>query len=537
MIDSPAIIPWVTSAAYLPFVFTYFYRTIRLPSFQNSIKLSIFYSLLFLSGYTSYFIYTSYLLLFALIGWLVWSFKNQPKARGRETIKQLAIAALSMVFICSPALISYIQFFPEYSRGSGLSLNRAQFNPFRLQNTISYLLPPASYKIREGNDPVSRNAYIGIIPLIFIIYSFRERWFRLQYILLGLFIASFLFSLGSSGFIRGVFFRLLPFMDTFRHPGAIRIFTTIFLLLLAGFGLNQYLATPNRAFINKIVAGFIILITTIIAVATLTTNNIDEVMKPFSSIQFNTGALKVLIDNSDFSFWVIVAGVIQLMFLLLMFFRKSIVWLCFSVATNFWIMSCFSFPFTTVSQYRTADVNSFISSFPQGFPAGEAWKPVTDVINDSTRFGTLGYQEFYTRRISIQDHIVHPTVTSAYGAMLRDTALRKKISLRPFAYLRSGDSVYLKTFHPNSFSFTVNTPADDTLYITQQYSRNWKAHINGTGAVAERSHYCFMKLPLKAGRNEVTLVYSSMVITVSAIIALLFFIGCIVLLSYFRVRS
>ena len=135
----------------------------------------------------------------------------------------------------------------------------SQTNPFDFGNIVSYLFPQASYKHNTQNDISSRNAYIGILPVLFIFLSLKMKYGLYQQIILGITIVCFLFSLGAATPIQRLFYHILPLANAFRHPATIRLFTSMGLLLLAGFGLEYYINNKDASFFKKIIFTAIVL--------------------------------------------------------------------------------------------------------------------------------------------------------------------------------------------------------------------------------------------------------------------------------------
>ena len=527
MIDSASFIPWITSAAWMPFVFLNFLRLTERPAIHNTIKLSLSTALLFLAGYSSFFIFTCYILFFASLVYCIRRFRKNE--RNALFIRQALLAMALTTLICSPALLSYLDFFPFYARGKTMDPAAAQVNPFHWKNLLSYIFPPASYKLNGGNDISSRNAYIGILPLIFLFYAFRYKMGLYQKSILFITVVCFLFSLGTATPVRALFYQALPLMDRFRHPGSFRLFTNMGLLLLSGFGLNEYFRS-GRTRPTRIILACVLLVLVIICYYALFAGGLQGLKA--ARISSGVEGIKEFLDDSGLPVWLLIAGVIQLVFLLLLLVIRNQPQLLLFHAMNLLFFTWICMPFTMISKHRTAEVNAFIHSFPSGFPASEAWRPLTDDINDTSSLVTFGYKNFYQKRITIQDHIVTPTVNEAYGRFLADTQLRRDIVLHPFAYT-SRDSLALVDFQPNEFTIRINGRTADTLHITQQYNRHWTATADQKPLVIEVDHIAFMKATLPSGVSEVRFTYRPATVIMCAFVSLLVILGCIGALVYF----
>jgi hypothetical protein len=337
MVDSGSFIPWITSAAYLPFVFAYIIRLRQKPSTSNSIKLGIFAALLFLAGYPSFFICAAYIILFTVLADIIIAL-NKKEGSKIVLLRQYLISLLIFLLLVSPALISWIEFFPYYQRGSGASLAAAQKNPFAIENVLSYILPPATYKLNSGNDFSFRNAFVGMIPLLFLFYSFRHRFLRIQKWILGITALLFLFSLGEATPVRAFFYHVFPFMDSFRHPGTMRLFTSTGILLLSGFGMEHYFNRGSKAAFKKIIYFFMILLGSFLAFHLFFSNGNRELIHLIQNFSFNIRNIKTLLDLSGLSVWIVICGFIQILFLVIVLLARNHKTIIISVLVNLFIM-------------------------------------------------------------------------------------------------------------------------------------------------------------------------------------------------------
>jgi len=530
IIDSGAFIPWIASSAYIPFTFLYFLRTIQNPASLNTLKLALSTSLLFLAGYPSFFIFTSYILLFSCIAHVIICIKKKKTNYVFRFLKHLASALFCTLVICSPALISYAEFLPYYNRGHGVSLQMSQTNPFAFGNIVSYLFPEASYKLNTQNDISSRNAYVGILPVLFIFLSLRIKYGLHQQIIFGITILCFLFSLGGATPVHKLFYHILPLTNTFRHPATIRLFTSMGLLLLGGFGLEHYVNAKVFSPLRKIAVATIVLLLLFILYVLFFDGGFHD-LKRVSSLNLTTSFIKGFLDSSSFFDWLFIAGFVQLLFLFLILLIKNRDFLFYAGSANVVVMCFLSMPFTMISQHKAKEVNAFVNSFPKNFPPDLAWKNIEFPSNDSSSLTVYGYKSFYTKTISIQDNVITPTINDRYTIMLKDSALKKTIKEHKFAYVENAITTLLK-FSPSSFSFLIDNREPTVFHIIQQYNSNWKATVNGHAIPVTPDSVAFMKIMIGKGPNRVDLVYRPTAVIAAAYISLIIFLACIAWLIY-----
>ena len=186
-----------------------------------------------------------------------------------------------------------------------------------------------------------------------------------------------------------------------------------------------------------------------------------------------------------------------------------------------------------ISQHKAKEVNTFINSFPKNFPPDLAWENIESKVNDSSALTVYGYKNFYTKTISIQDHIITPTINTRYAILLNDPALNETIKEHKFAYAENAVTTLLK-FSPNSYSFSIDNRKPTVFHVIQQYNSNWKVRVNGHASVATPDNIAFMKIMIDRGPNRIDLVYRPVAVIVAAYVSVIMFLGGIACLGYFK---
>jgi hypothetical protein len=438
--DSISFIPWITCAAYLPFVFLYFYRLLNQGSTETSIKFGIALVLLLTAGYPSFFIYTIYILSAAGVAFIVRKLKNKRNADIREFLKYGFLALLVFIIVSGPAIISYWEFLHYYQRGKGATLTGALTNSFNLFSTISFITPAAVARPHEyiNSDLSARNIYIGLIIFIFFLLSLTKKLNGTQKFIVGIIIFSFLFSLGNATPVREWCYRFLPFMNSFRHPATIRLFTSIGVLLLAASALENFLlnATQVKKRILLITVSVSLLLIWIIG------NYFSgkTIINKLGSFSYSISGIKEFLDKLTFSEIAFAQGCIQFIFILFFLLviqrrntNKHILGIL--LIANSLLFAWLALPFTAVSQVRTSQVNAYINSFPRGFPPPKFNEPIhAGIYSDSVIISPLGYDNFYNKKIIIEDHLITPTINSNYESFLAQKNLRVLFNNYPYCY-------------------------------------------------------------------------------------------------------
>ena len=544
---SASVIPWISSAAFIPFVFTYLKKFLEHADWKSSITFSISLSLLFLCGYPTFFIYTSYILLSILL-FVAISFSGKKQLSATiKPIGLLLLAALLFLCICSPAIISYWEFLPYYSRGGGISVERAAQNPFTPFSAISFVVPNAVSKNHNwlNTDTSMRNSYVGLFVFLLFTLSLFSKSGKWQKFILGFTIFSFLLSLGSFTPLHSICYSIIPLFDTFRHPGNIRLFTSIGIILLAAL-YGQQVLQQNKATIKRKILRLCYVSVAILGLVVLycllqagVSNNIVAAIK-------NVKQPKVFLDEFTFTSFLLFQSLAQIIFIFLLIYQLKKQTINRKIVAGLFVVNSVLFcwialPFNFVSQIRTTAINQYVQSFEKGYPLPAIDSSVeANISSDSTTVPLYGYANFYNKKITIQDYIITPTLNKDYEAYNADKKLRAAMTGYPFAWLNdtllnttplavmgnkrfslyndklpkpvivaatNPGTVTLTAFNPNSFSFKVNTPSPTVLSVFQQYNHNWKVKINESISPVLKMNIAFIGVQLQAGDSDITFEY------------------------------
>jgi Bacterial membrane protein YfhO len=554
MTDSGQFIVWMASAAFLPFVFTYYHRVLANPTLINAAKTGIALFFLFTAGYPSFLIYCGYILAAAFIIKTISAWRNKNIIRQYRSRFIVAHLVLLLVFLglSAPAIISYIQLLPYYARGGGASLQNALSNPFDPFCSISYVVPLAVTKEHTliHTNPVMRNAYLGIFMLVFFAAACWKKWDRTSQFILGVTVFSFLFSLGSVIPLREWCYRFLPLMDVFRHPASMRLFTTIGILLIAAWPLHEFFENPKR--FNKHRLGFITLSLAIIIAALMTTSFAHTDFLPKAGGLFrnitsgNRAGLKAVLDSFTFNDYVIIQGLIQLAFLGLFFWftwkptERKLRFIPNLFLLNILLIAQLSIPFTFVTQVSPKAMNRIIKNSPDGFPA-PALNQALPVyrLNDSTQNFEEALAGFYNKKPGIAEHVITPTILTAYDQFLSDSLLRNTVGRYGFAYcadavVTAGSTLSLtdssrhyifmdgaaqpigpvnnagssiKSFSPNSMTFSISNTGNTYFTVFQNYQPGWKVFVDEKEQPVLQANKSFLCVYVPAGTHTVRFVY------------------------------
>lgn len=241
MTSSTQFFVCLAAAAWLPFVLLFLHRMVATGDWRDGLAAGLFMSLLFTGSYPALFILSCYFLL----AWYLFSFFSAER-KGAFIRKQLwpvSLAIFCFLVLSSPAILSFLRHLPFIDRGRQQSLAFVQQNslpPLSLLSMTGPFTVTANHRWLM-TDPLMRNLYIGIIPLIMLLYGaangvFRRSRWALYWLCAALFFL--LLSFGHFFILHKIAYYCLPLLNTFRHPALGRFFTLFGLLMAAGYCLH-----------------------------------------------------------------------------------------------------------------------------------------------------------------------------------------------------------------------------------------------------------------------------------------------------------
>ena len=590
IINTGQITVWTGSAAFIPFVFLYYYRVLYDTDniYKNALKTAVALYFLLTAGYPSFVIMCLYMLFFMLVVCCISKTRqnNFNKNYLFRLIKANMIIAIAFLLIALPALLSYIDYLPYYQRSTGATLREAQVNPFNPFAVISYLFPLSVTRDHAylHTDPTAKSAYIGLFTFIFLAGVFRRRLTGLQKFILAATIFTFLFSLGDALPVREFCYNYLPLMNLFRHPGTMRIFTTIGLLVLSSFYLEDFFQVlKNRQLkfykLTLIVAAFFV--ATVIAVY-VTDSSLPEKITSFITSYAQPGNIRAFLKDfyAGFSFAdaILLEGIIQLLFLLSVLFltRKSTVprlkWLAAIFIINPVLLAQFSIPSTFVTQQSPIKINQLIAASPATYPIPELSVPVeaNNAIEQTTN-REYGHASFYTKKIVQAKDELNPSFTRSLQSFDSAYAVSSIVLKYPVCYFADSlvhyrdsskvtvadkkilfvndtaalpaiedgvekDAIQITKFAPWGLTFITSTTVTKPFVLFQNYNKNWKLEIDVKNAVIKKGNLSFMYAEIEKGEHVLEFKYRPPYIVYSVIISLLTCLAIIFLLLKHKKR-
>ncbi|MEJ7739950.1 MAG: YfhO family protein [Chitinophagaceae bacterium] len=542
ILDSGQILCWITCAGILPFTYLYFIRLLQLPTHSLAVKFAISIAFLFVGGYPFFFIANTYFLSFAFLVFFLRSAQTKGFTYSLIHLRYLLMSVALVILLSAAPLLSFIDLLPHYSRGQTLSLSKAMDHSYALFSSISLLFPLSVTKTHPyffQNGEISRNMYIGVLLLPFVITAvlqLKRTWWILVLVLT---LLSFAISLGHLLPFRKWAYWYVPFMDSFRHPANFRLFVITGLLSLAGKGLQEYITSPGYTGRKYLSSGFAVLL--------IITMVLTVYFFPFKE-RWLTGdvsptpqALKMVFDKISFRQAVSIGALVQVPFVLIAIYfiqRKKVYLLCLTSLLNVIVISQPQQFYSIVGKNPASEINRYLREQPAGFPKPALSHPVW--FPDEEKVFLYDYKEslksFFNKKVAVNTGIDNPTVLHGYSRFINDSSLMAMTRNYPFIFFadsigvlsdpnnreqsqnkiglqsiiatgKFNPSISLLAFKPAAIKISVQTALGSTLVILQNNLPGWKAYIGNKPVRIETVNYTFMAVEVPAGRHIITLHY------------------------------
>lgn len=501
---------FLAAAAYVPFVLAYWGTLLQRPGPQPALKLALAGSLLFVSAYPAFLILTAYVLLAMLLAQLL-------RLKGRLPSRffgAAALAALCFLLLCLPAILSYVRLLPFYQRGGSITLGRALQNSMHPGTYLSIFFPalPLREPAFAATDLISRNAYFNLLLLPFLWVSLRRRSGILPWLSLAGALFFFLFSLGEATPVRAACYRLLPLMNTFRHPANARLFFIIALLPSLCTGLQLLMEGRANLRLLRTAAGGMLVIVAGFTVYAGFNSNLREAFAAAATGDLRD-RIKILLDQLDAPDLLLLNGCAQLLFLLLLFFglRRRVPGrgILLLLICNAVMMAQLVLPFTIASRLPPQSINALIRRTPPGFPAPGPG-PLSAFLPEALAYReAIGNYNFFNKTVTLTQEVYTPTLLSAIDSVYADKALYRDVLDHPVAYTTPSGTAAVSTveWSPQAFTFRVTTAVPVRFELQQSALPGWEAVLDGKPVPILRSRIAFMAVDLPAGEHVLGFAY------------------------------
>ncbi len=505
---------WVSSLAFLPWAVHFFYLLLTRRRLVPAIGLAISLWLLLVCGYPSFLIYAGYCFVFIGLayGWRLWVLQ------GRGEVGRLAgygiLTLLFFVLLSLPAIRSFYEYLPYYSRGTRTTDAHINSEAFAWNYPLSLLFPVAGTLVR-GSD-----LYIGLAPLLILIGG---RWkkpvlrFR-DWVLLTGFGFTLLFALGRSTPVRMWSARELPLMDAFGFSHSVGVFLLFVLFIWLLPKLDILFSGERRLRDLSYAARVAVVVLLVYLVA------------GYGRVVFRTNLVRIFYYSS--ALW-------QLALLLVLCFSGRIFLttrrLFFFILVDLVISVGIVAPLTGFTLTSPGVYNRSVAVFYHSdagdllFDTAAKMKVIRgyDMRRQVNAFKVTGRWDFpsHTRSDTFANYIA---VGRRYDSLLA----------RPFVFAGNGVKLQVHRVRLGYNAIDVDVEAADSCQMVLQ--QTWYKRWRSAEGVPSAYEGVFLSVPLKAGENRVHLFYYTRDLCIEAgvsILVLLVLIGVVIGRYWKRVKG
>lgn len=529
---------WLSAAAILPFVFHAYLNIINEPQFKNAVRLSLWTALFIVCAHP-------YLItcLFYITVVLFFILSNKSAAIFWKTAIQLGLSVLLILLLTSGYLFSVLELFPYLTRSEALSAAQVS-NYFPLASVISALLPFTTVspgELFQNTDLSMRNAYMGLVVLIFLIATFllKKNYYQKVFLIT----AACFFVLSFGGPVSRFFTHYIPLLGFVRLISVFRLPGIFFLLVACGYTLSGFF--EGKISVNKIIIALLTITGVLFGYALIKVLQNHETILPSA---FNIQGIKNWVENISLEKTIFIQSLIQIILLFLLSGKKiqqhykSLVAVCF---IDLFLAVSFNAPFTIVGQSSVSTTQKLLNAAPKGFPL-PGLKPITQNTPAgpgfektfgnwsmySKEFGTISKvktypglfksnQQYFSSGLNdvfihsafvykAQKLIIYPDSISATASDSTTCFINKKDWPKELSRdFKPGSAASIKIIkaEPDEISIASTSNEDYLLVVKQNYYKYWKAAVDGNNTSIIPCNYTFMCVAVDAGSHRIIFTY------------------------------
>ena len=572
----------IAGATWLPFIFAGYLDIIHKSTLKSVLVTSFFFFLFISGGYPTFIVTTAYILLILFLTYSVILFKNKEKVRLKLFLKNNLFLFIFTVLLSSVVLLSFIDIAPELTRTEGVDMQATMINPFSPQSLLSLILPYAVIKnIAFFNTDLSMsNAYLGIITVVFLLYSFFIKKSKTYFFFLILALFSLMVAMGDYLPLRKLLYNYVPLMNMFRFPGVFRVFSILGFIVCAGFAIDHFFNNPDKSKKILFIISTVFLVLFIGILIYTRTQGYLEIKKFITQDLFKESLNSTFIQH--IAFQSIVQICVLLFFMLALRFIRNTKHFtfvfCFIITFEMGFAAQLNAPYTIFYQnIKQHDVmlhheNNFIKGFPV---------PQGNLISENTN-AKLSYGPFWRNVTNFHKQISPEGFTSLVLRNFRDLTehypiLLENIVKNPPAFLttdivpfdsltgssiselnpkkvffeqkiynkyhalanhnKPGYKLEITEFKPDkirikSFSFT-----NQILVLMQNNYKGWHAYINDNEQEIITADKSLIAIYLPKGENNIIFIFEKPLIVFGFYLTVLSLITLLSLLLYLKFRK
>lgn len=280
MIGTAQLMVFTSGTAYLPWCIASMFLFSKTFQWKYIVLSGLFVALHVVVASPSFTVLLIYIYFFVYV-YLFYLFRKNKNKLLKIFLSGFLLIAVSIALLL-PYIASFLDFAPYFLRIEKLSYEKATINPLNPINLISFILPYvvlSDSTMLYPTDISTRSIYIGLLPFAFAIYSIiKYRKNRKIQLLTGLSLFFIIASFGSFTPLYKILYQL-PGFGVFRHPSFLKVYAVFLLLIIAGYGLREYMKSFKQEKIKLHWKAIIIIFTIILLAFLLFKNDLIHLLK------------------------------------------------------------------------------------------------------------------------------------------------------------------------------------------------------------------------------------------------------------------
>jgi hypothetical protein len=556
MVGSAQLMVFLAGVAWLPWCLGSLYQFSKNFKLQYAVLSGLFIALNTSSASPAYTIILAYFYFFIFL-YFFWQNRKNTQQLVSIFIGGATMVGIAIILLL-PYIVSFIEFAPYFNRLSKLPYDKFLLsNPFELIDYISFLFPYgviSDSEMFKGTDLSLRSGYIGLVGLFFFIVGVLNHYKNKSVLLLTFFAFAFLIvAMGSKTFIYQLLYHL-PGFGVFRHPSFFRTYALFAMLIVAAYGLKNFLQTPKLIGKNKYLIYLFAALILLTGLASLTKTSTNEISTNITNLldltEFSTNflATHVVINVAV----LLMIGV--LVFLLKKSLKLSVFATLFMVAfLDLGMQTQLAFPTTISYPYAYNNFKTYFDELPNEINQKDNDKALKHFDEHQGLSYTQGiWKNMSTFNKTISYVGYNPFQFSAFEDALKNKSLDFNIQnpilffpkkeKQPNDTIQSGliwDVPQLHDFQPektniatihigyNEFTADIKNEASNPqwLLLNQNFHHQWKVYFNDKKLPIHQlnNHIMGVEIPAKS-KGKIHFTYSSNLMIYYALISILGYI-------------
>lgn len=535
---------WLTGTGYFPYVLLYFLRTNKIPVIRNFV-LGGFSTFLFLaSTHPGLIIGAFYFFLFLLL--IIFVNRNDFT----KVLYHKKFFLINLTFFLTACLfsivviISNLEVLPLISRGSKVSLEETLLHPTTFQSYLSLYLPLIVNKSDFFNTDIGmRNAYIGILPFLGIILSFR--YLSKKQLLSLLFPLFFFILLSAGGTFKTLAWRILPLLGYVRLNGEFTYFVILILLFCGAFGLERLWKKSDQISALKSIINILTVISFTILLSGITILYLKGSSLPTILHAGDIkSSIKKLIDALSIWDLLVIQSFIQLTTILLLKQFRSIKMLSILFfSLNLIIITWLVMPFTGLGMMSKKEVQAIVNTFPKGIHNQEL-VPVND-----TKYLDPSYESqfmlisSFSKKIGYYHQDKYPVQLKKSNDFFNNQLVSEFIRKQAYLFLSTDtiintstnyDSANIKIIRsgPGYTKCIIHNDRYKWLTFLQNNYPYWKVKVDGKVVNHFTSFETFISIPVTTGIHKIVFSFEPTRIKSLTLINIGLFLAALLILAF-----